>query len=248
MAKQTGLGDAFLVGVKDLSGNTQGLGSVRGGVAVIDVTDITQSAYARLGGHRDGGIDWTSYFDPAAGASHATLSALPSTDILCTYCRGTTIGSPAASIVAKQVNYDGTRAADGGFTFAVNAVANGFGLEWGQLLTAVSRTDTATTNGASIDTAASASFGWSAFLHVTAFTGTSVVVKIQDSADDASWADVSGAAFTTVTGATSERITASSTTATVRRYVRAITAAAGGFTSITFAVNFAKHIGAEVTY
>lgn len=248
MAKQTGLGDGFLLGTKDLSGSIQGFGAIGGGPAVIDVTDITQSAYSRLGGLRDGRIDWAGYFDPAVGASHDTLAALPRSDILATYTRGRSIGDSAASLVAKQVNYDGARGADGSFTFGISSVANGYGLEWGNLLTAFLRTDTATTNGATLDQVAATSFGWTAFLHVTALTGTSVIVKLQDSADGASWADLAGGAFSTVAGATSERIASGTSTATVRRYVRAITAAAGGFTSVTFAVNFARHTGVEVTY
>ena len=40
------------------------------------------------------------------------------------YTRGTTLGNPAACMVAKQINYDPTRAADGSLTIAVQAEAN----------------------------------------------------------------------------------------------------------------------------
>ena len=120
------------------------------------------------------------------------------TDVTVTYCRGTSIGDHAACLVSKQINYDGTRGQDGSFTFGVQAQANGFGLEWGNLLTAGKRTDTSATNGTGFDTTASASFGWQAYLQVFAFTGTDVTVKIQDSADNATFADLSGAAFASV--------------------------------------------------
>ncbi len=104
-------------------------------------------------------MSWKAFFNPAVGATHDKLSALPTADVHCMYMRGTTLGNPAACQVSKQINYDGTRADSGEFTFAVEAQCNGFGLEWGQQLTAGKRTDTGATNGTSIDTAASAAFG-----------------------------------------------------------------------------------------
>jgi hypothetical protein len=130
----------------------------------------------------------------------------------------------------------------------VSAQANGYGIEWGQQLTAGIRTDTAATNGTGIDTTASASFGGQAYLQAFSFTGTDVTVKIQDSADNATFADVTGMAFTQITaGPTSERI-AIANTATIRRYVRAITVTTGGFSSLSFAVNFIKNEVADVQF
>jgi hypothetical protein len=117
--------------------------------ALLDFTDITQSAMARQGGLRDGPhrVDVVLQPGPAANAAHGLLSALPRGDVLLTYCRGTTLGAPAACLNGKQVNYDGTRGNDGAFTFAVSGQANAYGLEWGKLLTAGMRTDTAATTG-----------------------------------------------------------------------------------------------------
>lgn len=95
--------------------------------------------------------------------------------------------------------------------------------------------ETATGNFASVDQAASSSNGGVANLNVTAFTGTNVTIKVQDSANNSTWADL--ITFSTVTGATSERATV---TGTVDRYVRAIISA-GTFTSVTFTVAFARN-------
>src|SRR5262249_36048469 len=132
MAKQSGMGAQFYVDGTDLSGDTASLGSIHGGPAAIDVTSINRSAYERLGGLRDGGMDWVSFFNPTG--AHPKLSALPTADVICSYFQGTTIGNPAASVNAKQVNYDPTRGQDGAYTFAVSAQANAFGLEWGKML------------------------------------------------------------------------------------------------------------------
>lgn len=96
------------------------------------------------------------------------------------------------------------------------------------------RTDTAATNGTGLDGLASSAFGAQFYLHLTSFTGTSVVVKIQDSADNVTFADLAGAAFTSATGATFERI-ATASGATVRRYLRVATT--GTFSEASFVVN-----------
>lgn len=245
MSKQSGLGDAFWVGGNDISGDIQTV-KVANPIATIDGTDITQSANARLFGKRDGTMDLSVYMDPLG--AHPVLSALPTADTLMTYARGTVLGNPAACLNAKQVNYDPTRAADGSLLIAVQGTANGYGLEWGVQLTAGLRTDTAATNGTSVDQAAATSFGAQAYLQVTAFTGTDCTVHIQDSADNSSFSDVSGLVFTATTAAATFQRLATSNTATLRRYVRAITSTSGGFTSITFGVVLNRNPVAAVSF
>lgn len=237
MAKQSGLGDALYVAGYDLSGDVGSLGRVGGGPAAMEVTGIDKAAFERIGGLRDGGVEYSAWFNPGIDRAHDVLSVLPTADQVLTYCRGTALGSPAACLVGKQINYDPTRAADGALTIAVQALANGYGLEWGRLLTAGKRTDTAATNGASLDLgAASTAFGLQAYLHVFAFTGTSVTVKLQESSDDGAgdaWADVVGGAFAAATGITSQRI-ATAAGQTVERYLRVVTT--GTFSNAVVAV------------
>lgn len=242
MSKQSGLGDALYVAGYDLSGDIQAVNQVRGGPAVFEVTGIDKSAIERIGGERDGAIEVTSFFNKATGRAHPRFSSLPTADIGVTYCRSTVLGAPAAFEVAKQVDYAPTRAADGSLTAAVAAPSTTYGLNWGVQLTAGTRTDTAATNGTSVDTTASASFGGQALLHVTAFTGTDVTVKIQDSADNVSFSDVTGFGFTQITSSTPswERI-ALGATDTIRRYVRAVTVTTGGVTSVSFQVAMCKN-------
>ncbi|MFF7949140.1 hypothetical protein [Streptomyces griseorubiginosus] len=250
MAKTGGLGDNLYIAGFDASGDIQQLGSISGGPALLNFTSIDKSAYVRQGGLRSGQIEYTAFFNHVAvtGGTHEKLAALPTTDQILTYCRGTTLGDPAASLVSKQINYDPTRGDDGMLTFGVSAQSNGYGIEWGRQLTAGLRTDTAATNGTGIDTAASASFGGQAYLHVTAFTGTDVTVKIQDSADNVSFADVAGFAFTQVTAAPASERIALGNTATLRRYLRAVTVTTGGVTSVTFSVNVIKNEVANVVF
>lgn len=245
MAKQSGIGDRLAVGAFDLSGDIGSLQRIGGGPMAMEVTDITQGGYGRVGGLRTGSIEFTSWFNPSANRAHARFSTLPTADTLVTYGRGATIGSPAASCLAKQIGYDATRGADGQLSFAIAAMSDGFGLEWGRQLTPWLRTDTTATNGASVDHTAATNFGAQFYLHLTAFTGTSVVVKIQDSADNTTFADLAGAAFTSATGPTFERI-AVANNVTVRRYLRVVTT--GTFTNAVFTVNGVKNEVAGVTF
>src|SRR4249919_1428558 len=249
MAKQSGLGDNFYIGGYNLSGDVGSLGNISTPRGVFEDTAISSSAMERLQLLADGQVEFTTFFNDATSQEHDALKALPTTDTSVFYFRGTTLGNAAAAMTAKQINYDGNRAADGGFTFTVQAQGNSYGLEWGQMLTAGIRTDTtatASSGAASVDTAASASFGIQAYLQVFSFSGTSCTVRIQDSADNSSFANISGLnAFTAATGRTFERI-ASTNTTTVRRYLAVTTS--GTFSSCAFAVVAVKNAHAGVVF
>lgn len=244
MSKVTGLGSNFYVGGYNVSGDVNSLGAIGGTVNMLEVTGIDSYGYERIPGQLSGGIEFVTLFNAANDQEHEALSGLPTSDVQLSYFMGTAVGNPAASMISKQTNYDPTRGDDGDLKFAVSAVSNGYGLEWGQQLTDGVRTDTAATNGASIDTTASLSFGGQAYLHVFGFTGTDVTIKIQDSANNSAWSDVTSFGFTQVTaGQVAQRLQLGST-ATLRRYLRVITVTSAGFTSVAFAVNVVKNTAA----
>ncbi len=244
MAKTSGLGDACYVDGFDLTGDINSIGDLGGGPNLWEVQGLDRLAYERQGLQKSGRIDFTSYLNTSAGQAHPTLKTLPQTDRLVTYVRGTTLGNPGACLTSKQLNYDWSRGQDGSLTQSVNAVSNQWGLEWGNMLTAGKRTDSAATpasGSTSIDTLAAASFGGQAYLHVFAFSGTGVIIKVQDSADNSAFADVAGFTFTTVSAApTTERLQLASG-ATLRRYLSLATVSSGGFTSVQFAVVVIKN-------
>ncbi len=245
MAKTGGLGARLFVGGYDLSGDTGAVSRIAGGCAPIDVTGIDKSAMERIGGRRDGGIEWSSFFNPTAAQAHPVLSALPTADVAVTYCHGTTLANPAACCIAKQINYDPTRAADGALTMAVQALSNGYGLEWGVQATAGQRTDTTATAGTAFDAAggATTNFGLQAYLQVFSFTGTSVTVKLQESSDNAgdAYADVVGGGFVAATAIGTQRI-ATATGLAVERFLKVTTT--GTFTEATFHVVVVRNLAA----
>lgn len=235
--KTSGMGDQLYVGAYKLGSDVESVNRVGGGPAVLPYTDITQSAQARQGGLRSAAIDLTCFLDVQAGQAHEILSTLPRTDTIVTYMhQPSAIGASAASMNGKQIGYDPTRGADGKLTIGVNAMDNGYGLEWGQMLTlGAGRTDTATTDGTALDGGAQTTDGAQAYLHVTAFTGTDCTITIEDSADNSTFGTL--VAFTSATGAGFERIAVAGT---VERYVR-VSTTAGTFTSVTYAVNFVRN-------
>jgi hypothetical protein len=238
MAAQTGLGDAFYLNGYDVSGDIQSLGKISCSIASLDVTGINKSAYERLSGERDGGMDFTTFHNTAAGQEHARLSALPTTDVIATYVRGTAVGASTANITAKQVNYNLKRGKGGALNFDVSTVANGYGTVWGQSLSAGIRTDTAATTGTAIDSGVvSTAFGLEVWYHLLSFTGTSVIIKLQDSADNSAFADLSGTATSALT--TAGQAAFFNITGTIRRYVRATTV--GTFNPASFIASFTRN-------
>lgn len=222
MAKQSGLGDGLVVDGIDLSGDTGGLQAIAGSRPTTGVTGINKSARERIHLRRDGRIDWSSFFNSATDQAHEELSALPTTNRIVTYMRGQALGNPGASMVAKQLNYDASRNADGSIAFDLQSRANGFGLEWGTQLTDGLETFTGASDGTGVDfTDVSTDFGLQAYAHVLAITGTQDVdIEITDSADNAAFASIgAGVSFPTFTGVGSARIQ-TSRTETIRRYLR----------------------------
>lgn len=242
MAKQTGLGDNCYIADVDVSGDIGSLSSIHNARTTTDATGINKSGMERLSLAKDGSIDFAAWFNPAN--AHLEISTLPRANTLVSYFRGTTIGNIAASMVAKQVNYDGSRAADGALSFAMQALSDGYGLEWGRMLTAGVVLDqdlgalTSYDYGAAVGTTA---FGLQAYLHVFAIGSGTAQVSVQHSSDNAvgdPFADVAGAVFTDVSAAGWERIQ-TARDASVERYLRVNVD--GTFTDLDFAVMVVKN-------
>lgn len=242
MTKEPGLGAGFFLSGYDFTGDVVAMRELSGGPALLEgVTGIDKLAHERLGARLSGAQRITTWFNPAANMGHKRLATLPLGNQQGQYWHRTVAGRPVHCMVGKQVNYDGTRAEDGSFTFDSDIESDGFGAEWATGLTAGKRVDAAPTNGTGVDFttpafAGSSTFGAQFYLQVFAFTGTSVTIKIQESSDNGggdAFADVTGGGFTLVNGITHERIQ-TVRNQTVERYLRVVTT--GTFSAVTFAV------------
>lgn len=162
----------------------------------------------------DGGAGFTTPSVPASTTPVTNTSSLPATVVVS--------GGTVSNVVVNGVSV-GT--GDGTFTVPP-----------GQAITltySVAPTWTWTLQSA---------FGAQAYLQVTGFTGTSVTVAVQDSADGTTYAAVTGLTFTAVTAAPNWQRLATAGNATIRRYLRVATT--GTFSSATFAVAINRNLSA----
>lgn len=244
MAKQSGLGSALWWGSADLSGDVGSVSTIETSRALLEVTGIDKSAPERIPGLRDGSLAFTAYWNTAAGQAHLTLSALPTTDVICSVGIGAAsgaVGQAAASLVAKQITYGEARGQDGSLVANINAAASGSPLEWGELLTTGKQTfASGAVNGTSIDLGATdTAFGAAAILHVFSLGSGTPTVTVTDSANDSLFAALSPTSLAfTPTGASVERLQ-TGTTATVRRYVRI--QVSGTYTDLVCALVFVRY-------
>lgn len=237
MAKETGLGARLFLDEYDISNDVGSVGNISKAINVLELTGIDKSAPERQAGLRTAQITNSPYWNPTN--AHLAMRNRNGTDRLVSYYHRATLGAPVASMVCKQVAYDGTRGADGSFTANHDSLSNAYWLDWGLALTAGKRTDTTATNGTGVDFSlqgAPLSFGLQAYVHVFSFTGTNVTFTIQSSSDNGvgdAFSAVTGGAFTAMTGVGFQRIQTSRTQA-IERYLRVVTS--GTFTNVVFAV------------
>jgi hypothetical protein len=240
MAKQSGIGSSLFTGIYDLSGDVGAVTSLEISRGTFDVTPINASAMERIVGRRDGAISFAAFWNVTAGQAHPVLSALARTDVICSCFIGSTVGSAAASMTAKQLDYATNFGEDGSLGATVNMTANGYGLEWGEMLTTGKQSfATGTVSGTSVNLGAvSTLFGAAAYLQVFSVASGTATFAVQDSDDDASFANVTGLAFTGATGATTQRLQTAAG-ATIRQYVRVQGTGVHG--AAVIAVNFVRY-------
>lgn len=187
-------------------------------------------------------VAFTGVYD--ATSESAIEGQLRTDNGVLTYCpsAGSAIGDRAKLLSVTSTTYSDASPVGGAVRFGWDVTSeDSVGLGW--VLHPMSK-DTNTTTGSSRDDTAATSTGWVAHVHVTSVDGGSWVIKLQDSADNSSWSDVSGGAFTAATGATSQRLEAASTTAQLRRYVRYVATRTGGSAGqgLTFGLAYARNL------
>lgn len=239
MAAGHGKDTAVHVNGRNMSTYLQGA-NVELSAQVEDATVMSSAAEKLHGGLYSGGLSAKGLFDGATAAADQIFNAAlisSSQSLIVAWIIGeTAVGAIGYAMRARATQYKNTSPVSGLVACALSARADE-GVERVKTLHPLAA-ETIATNGTTLDDTASTTAGAAAYLTVTAFTGTSITVKVQDSADGTTWADVTSMAFTAASAAgTSERV-ATSATATIRRYVRVTWT--GTFTSATFSVAFAR--------
>lgn len=239
--KISAVGSNCYVGTSDLSGDIGAVRNMDASRAVRKITAINALAEERQALRRDGAMSFMAFWNVDAAQSHLTFSPMPRTDVISSVIVGTpAVGSAMGSMTAKQINYASTVGEDGSLGATVDMLANGYGLEWGEMLTTGKQSfATGTVNGTSINLGAvSTLFGAAAYLHVFSVASGTATFTVQDSDDDASFAAITGLAFTGATGATTQRLQTAAG-ATIRQYVRVQGTGVHG--AAVVAVNFVRY-------
>lgn len=185
-------------------------------------------------GLKDGTASLSGLFDGAADAVDEELEAIlgAAAQVVTIGVEAMAAGKRCRLLQALETEYNVTSPVSD--MVSVDAAMQATeGIEAGVALQAPSATS-GTGNGTTVDSGAATTNGGVAHLHVTAFTGANGVIKVQHSTDGNTWADL--ITFATISAATVER---AAVTGTVNRYLRAIRSS-GTFTSITYAVAFAR--------
>lgn len=186
------------------------------------------------------------FFDPTTGAIDAVLTSLLGIDTYLTLLpQGDTFGYRGRGMHGVEITYEITTGLDGAAGISMEAQSKK-GAE-AIIVNTPKAAKTSTGNDASgynSGFVGGTTAGWSAFLQAFAYSGTGTptcAVKLQDSADNSSFADVSGGAFTTLSAANAnvpggQRIEG---TGTLRQYTRFLWTIAGTTPSFTI---FAAHV------
>jgi hypothetical protein len=236
MAKQTGLADAFYIDGHDLSGDVTSVDTISGKRPAIDVPSLSKPAMERVPGHADGEISFTTWFDDGTNLSHTALSVLPTADVAVLYTRGVAADSPAAGLIAKQINYDPTKGQDRAWSASVQCLGQGTPLEWGKLLTAGLITHSSASSTSDKDDGASSSNGLAAYIQMVDINSGTPTLKIEDSTNGSSWADlVSFSGIADGAEPKAERVVVSGN---VNRYLRI--SSTGTFSNAKFVISYRR--------
>jgi hypothetical protein len=234
MAKQTGIPSKLWIDDVDVSGDIGVVNTIGSSRAQLDVTSIQADYMERLPGIGDATLSFSSFFN--SDGAHAELRAMATANKVVTVSLGTAIGAPASTMIGPEVTYNTVRGADGSLVSTTEVVSNnGQGNEWGAL--GANGSFAAAGSAATLDGAAATSTGAAAVLHLTSIGSGTATFKVQDSADDSSYADVTGLAFTAASAGTAQRVETAAG-ATLKRYTKVV--ATGTFGTAVVAVNIIR--------
>lgn len=232
MVKMNGLGHQIIIGNEDLSNDVGSLDDCSNASGVQDSTGINVYAMERMKLKADPKMSLTGFFN--ADRAHPVWSALPNSNVIVSYIAGAIRGNVAASLGAKQINYDHSVDQSGSMTAKIDLEgADGNRLTWGRQLTDGVETVTSSTALTSVDVGAAD--GGYLTVHVTSLTGTDLTIDLEHSPDNTNW--VSTGYSTMVTTADAVRLVIPKSV-TVDQYVRVNLT--GTFTSVDIAAVYSK--------
>ena len=205
--------------------------------SVHDSTPFGKNSKTFIAGIKDGGVNGAGLYDGDQVLVYDTFRRAlgSSSDALwMAFWQGDVLSSPGMAYRSVNTDYTISSPVSGLVSITAGGQADN-DVDIVKSLHALGA-ETSTGNGPTLDESAASSAGCAAHLHVTAITGTNIIVKVQHGAAS----DMSDASdlltFTSVTAALSaERQSASGT---VKRYIRYNLS--GTFTSATFVLGWSR--------
>lgn len=234
MAFSAGKSAAFYINGLNLSAYFREV-SLSGSRDLGDTSAYGNSTHTYLPTLRNGTLSAEGYSDGTASGIDAKLQSFDTdTNTIYTFWyAGDAQGNSGWAMQAEQSEFGTTTPVDGIVTVSTTAQSD-VGMEGVKSIHALGAETSFPATGTTLDSGAGTTNGGSAYLHVTAFTGTDVTISIRHSTDNFSASDDQLVAFTATTSAPSaQRVTF---TGTVRQYVRVYVTTSGGATSVTFNV------------
>ena len=201
-----------------------------------DTTVLTSSGKESIPTLNEGKLSLAGFVEVTTEDPYA--AALPlatSGDVFSFAPAGFALGNVVYVVQTNATSYPIAASVDKAVAFKLDVITTGT-LDHGQSLADLAQIGT-TTTGSSYDNTAATANGGASMLHVTQYAGiTNVIVKVQHSVDNSSWADL--VTHTTATTTTSERAVVAPAT-TVRRYLRSVATVSGAGT-VTFQHSFCR--------
>lgn len=189
-----------------------------------------------LSGRGEGAIEFEGFFDSASHTALKTVAATKLAGVAYGDNAAPAVGDIACAMPVHQSNYAVNSSLDAAIVAKVSLKSAGYALDWGHLLANLSGVS-ADGNTVGVDGGAASVDGGVGYLFLTGVSvGDTIQVKIQDSPDNAAWADL---ITFTLTGAAvgAERVEVSGD---VDRYVRVIYDVTGAAVSFDLAVIFSR--------
>lgn len=203
-------------------------------VDTAETTTFKKSWKTHIVGQSGASLDLGGFYDPTFDDVEDTLNVEAGAVLSVFPGGGTADGSPGRMVAVHSTSYKESAPVGDAVAFQWSVLANG-PVAFGNVLKTLSAV-TADGNGTSFDNGAATTGGAIAHLHVTSVSASdSIVVTIEDSANNSDWATIGTFASKSAPGA--ERIVI---TGTVRRYVRVVWDVTGADVSITFSVMLAR--------
>ena len=229
----------FLADGFDLSDSTNKL-ETNGTSDLVDITGFQNGSKRFIAGYKEATMKASGFFRGTIGGDQPAISTDVAgaetfgagTVVFSHYPAGVSIGSRGVSMAAQDTTYNVTSDAKEANAYSIEAMSS-VGVEPVishyaiGTATLVASALTASGTAASVNNAAASTNGGAGYLHSFRLTAGTAIIKLQHSADDATFADL--AVLGTVVAATDERLSARVAIAgTIDQYTRCVYTVTGG--------------------